>query len=115
MPNAIAFFPWVYLIEPLTVGSIRLMPFEGRRRPRGKAGELHRDIKGVLKAYAVRKNQLVKEATLLEVGDWYLGQDVADHAQQLFRARELIVFSALATRRLFQGSSDYCNFDTYAF
>jgi hypothetical protein len=35
--------------------------------------------------------------------------------QQLFRARELIVFSALSARRLFQGSPDYCNFDTYAF
>ena len=67
-------------------------------------------------AYALRKNQLVERASLVELGDWHLGQDSDEHVREsLFRARELVAFAALAVRRLFRGHMDYCNFDTYAF
>jgi hypothetical protein len=70
----------------------------------------------VLRAYALHKSQLVSLATLVELGDWQLGQE-ADLTcrSNLFRAREFIAFAALAERRLFCGHFDYCNFDTYAF
>ena len=74
------------------------------------------NIDAVLAAYAERKDHLVLEATLMEIGHWRLGQEINDQVRaQLFRARELIAFAALAKRRLFQGHFGYCNFDTYAF
>lgn len=116
MPNTIAFLPWVAVQEPLTVGPLRLIPYERGRLPGDGAYVRQQDIDGVLMAYALRKNQLVERASLVELGDWHLGQDSDEQVREkLFRARELIAFAALAQRRLFRGHLDYCNFDTYAF
>lgn len=116
MPSTIAFFPWVTIDEPLTVGSVRLFPYERGESPHHEPHASRSDIDGVLSAYALRKTRLISEATLMEVGNWHLGQD-ADEAvrEQLFRAREFIAFAALAERRLFRGHFDYCNFDNYSF
>lgn len=116
MPNAIAFFPWVTLREPLVVGPLRLIPYERNDAPADGPSVTQGDIDGVLKAYVVRKGVLVKKAALMEIGCWRLGHDAdEDTRRRLFRARELIGFSALAERQLFRGHFDYCNFDTYAF
>lgn len=116
MPNAIAFFPWVALREPLIVGPLRLIRYERKHAPADAPYVTRSDIDGVLKAYAVRKSVLVNTATLMEIGAWQLGQDADDGTRrQLFRARELVAFTALAERQLFRGHFDYCNFDTYAF
>jgi hypothetical protein len=116
MPKAIAFFPWVTIEEALTVRSLRLLPYARSERPGTQPHAAQAEIDDVLRAYALSKNQLVSLATLVELGDWHLGED-ADAAcrRKLFRARELIAFAALAERRLFHGHFDYCNFDTYAF
>jgi len=73
-------------------------------------------LAGILSAYATRKDRLVEDAAILEVGDWCSGQDDSDAVRaDLFRVRELVAFAALAARRLFTGHGlDYCNFDTYA-
>ena len=116
MPNAIAFFPWVALREPIVVGRLRLIPYERKHAPADGPHVTQADIDGVLKAYAVRKSVLVKSATLMEVGPWQLGQDADEETRrQLFRARELVAITALAERQLFRGHFDYCNFDTYSF
>jgi hypothetical protein len=116
MPNTIAFFPWVSLHELVIVDPVRLIPYERCHAPADGPHVAQSDIDGVLKAYGNRKDELVHAATLLEVGDWKLGQ-VADSETRgkLFRARELVGFSALAKRQLFRGHFDYCNFDTYSF
>jgi hypothetical protein len=116
MPNSIAFLPWVALHETLTVGPLRLIPYERGRLPGDGAHFRQQDIDGVLRAYALRKDQLIERASLVELGDWHLGQDSDGRVcEDLFRARELMAFAALAERRLFRGHMDYCNFDTYAF
>lgn len=116
MPNSIAFFPWVSIEEPLTVGPLRLIPYERRERPGDGEQVAQADIDGVLRAYALQKRELVSVATLVELGDWRLGQEAdASIRSKLFRMRELVAFTALAQRRLFQGHFDYCNFDTYSF
>ncbi len=116
MPNAIAFFPWVTVRETLIVGPLRLIPYERNHTPADGPHVTQADIDGVLKAYAVRKSVVVKTATLMEIGVWQLGQDADEETRRhLFRARELVAFTALAERKLFRGHMDYCNFDTYAF
>lgn len=116
MPNSIAFFPWVSIEEPLTVGPLRLVPYERGEQPGDGEQVAQADIDGVLRAYAVSKGEVVSVATLMEFGEWRVGQE-ADGAvrSKLFRARELVAFAALAERRLFQGHFAYSNFDTYSF
>lgn len=113
MPSAIAFFPWIAVDEPLTVGSVRLIPYERGRLPGDSPNVQQKDIDGIFAAYASRKNTPISIATLLEVDDWKLGEDAAGKAGDLFRARDLIAFAALAKRRLFHGHFDYCNADCY--
>lgn len=117
MASAIAFFPWIGLREPITVGSLRILPYRRGQEPAGCPHATLHDIDNVLGAYAVRSNQQVTRATLVEYGDWHLGQDAdATIPTTLFRIRELVAFAALTRRRLFRGhGSGYCNFDSYAF
>jgi hypothetical protein len=116
MSNTIAFFPWVSVEELLTVGPVRLIPYVRGSVPGDCQYVAQADIDTVLRAYAVRKNQLVRRVCLLEFGDWRLGQEATQTDRwRLFRARELVAFAALGKRRLFHGHFDYCNFDTYAF
>lgn len=99
------------------MGSLRLLPYRRGQEPAGCPHALLSDIDNVLRAYALRSNQPVSRATLIEFGDWHLGQDADDAIRTiLFRIRELVAFAALAKRRLFRGHvSGYCNFDSYAF
>jgi len=116
MPNSVAFFPWVTIQQELKVGPLRLVPYKRGKLPGDQPDAPQAVIDGVLRAYAVRKTELVPQATLVEFGEWRLGQDAdRDVGSKLFRLRELIAFAALAKRRLFHGHSDYSNFDTYAF
>lgn len=111
----LAFFPWVSLNEPLSVGPVRLVPYTRGHRPGNLENVSQVDIDGVLAAYATRKDHLVTDATLMELGNWRLGQEAdAEVRADLFRAREFIAFAALAKRRLFR-HFEYCNFDTYGF
>ncbi len=116
MSNAIGFFPWVAVHGPVTVGPLRLLPYGRGMSPGDQPNVSQVKIDAVLAAYAERKDHLVLEATLIEVGDWRLGQEMNDQVRtQLFRAREFIAFAALAKRHLFRGHFGYSNFDTYAF
>jgi hypothetical protein len=113
MLKAIAFFPWVYTDEIIEIGRIRLIPYVRKNLPKDLPNVIQKNIDGVLKAYATRKNVLIKQATLIEVDDWKLGLDAEDYIQSLFRARELIAFSALSQRKLFGGHFNYTNYDSY--
>lgn len=111
----IAFFPWVSLDQPLSIGPVRLIPYERGQRPGDLENVSQVDIDGVLAAYATRRNHLVTDATLMELGNWRLGQEAdAEVRTNLFRAREFIAFAALGKRRLFR-HFEYCSFDNYAF
>jgi hypothetical protein len=103
----------VHLDEPLTIGPLRLLPYVRGRLPGDGPGFSQRDIDAVLRACAVRKNEVVQHATLLDLGRWRLGQDATRRVDALFAAREIVAFAALAERQLFRLFS-YCNFDTYA-
>lgn len=114
MSNVLAFFPWAYVEEPRTIGPVRLLPYRKGRLPGDSPHVGQADIDGVLAAYATRPNHPIERGTVLELGDWYAGLD-ADQAtiSALFRARNLVAFSALSSRQLFRGHFGYCNYDTY--
>lgn len=110
-PEADAY--WIAVDEPLVIGSVRLIPYERGRLPGDSPNVKQRDIDGILAAYASRKDTPISMATLLELDDWRLGEDAEGKANDLFRARDLTAFAALAKRRLFHGHFDYCNADCY--
>ena len=113
MANSFAFFPWVYVDEPQTFGSVRLLPYGQRKLPGNLDNITQTDMDGVLRAYSNRPNHLVRKCTILEFGDWHAGMDAERVAVvQAFRIRNMIAFSALSNRKLFQ-QFGYCNYDTY--
>jgi hypothetical protein len=114
MPSVIAFLPWAFVQSGVSVGPLRLLPYGKGSLPGDLTHVTQANIDGVLDAYADRPNQPIRSGALLELGDWQSGMDIIDDlVTQLFRARHLLGFSALAQRELFQHFG-YSNFDTYA-
>lgn len=114
MSNAIAFFPWVFIEEPITIGQIRLLPYLREKLPGNLTHALQEDIEGVFQAYSNRPKSPVSHGVLLEVGDWYSGMDVTPEIlETLYRAKEILAFSAISKRALFHGHFDYTNSDAY--
>jgi len=114
MPNTIAFFPWIYRDEPEIIGPLRLLPYKRGDLPGKLAHIIQADIDGVLSAYAERPGHPINRATILELGDWQAGMDMTrDTVSNLFRARDMVAFSALSQRTLFQRHTRYCNYDAY--
>ena len=113
MPSAIAFFPWLGLREALSIGPVRLMRYEAKELPGDQEGALQSDIDAVLGAYAHRPNLPVKDAVLLELGDWRTGMEVNEQQlAKLFHVSAILAFSALSSRRLFEYDG-YVNTDGY--
>jgi hypothetical protein len=112
--SSIAAFPWVYCNEPIEIGSVRLLPYVRGKLPGDLPHAKQADLDAILAAYADLANHVVARATLLELGDWHTGMHAGDHVNELFWARELIAFAALAKRRLFRQHFDYCNAHTYS-
>jgi hypothetical protein len=114
MPNCLAFFPWLTIREPVAVGDIRLVPFRCGQAPGDSEFASQADMDAIVAAYSLRKNIPVERATLFEFGDWRNGQDLTvEGSSELFRARELLAFSALAHRQMFQ-REQYSNFHTFS-
>jgi hypothetical protein len=112
---AISFFPWLDCAQEVRIGPIRLVPYARRKEPGSSPLVSQNILDAVLRAYADPPRRRIRSATLLEVDDWTLGQELDEHSQQrLFRAREAICFSALAERRLFS-TMGYCNSDNFYF
>lgn len=109
---AIAFFPWAQIDELVEVGPVRLLPYVRGKLAGDRPHASQRDIDGVLAAYAIHGQQRVRQAALLEVGDWRTGTEADAAVSDLFGARRALGFAALADRRLFT-HFEYCNFDTY--
>lgn len=114
MPQVVAFFPWVYLDEPLEVADVRLIPYVRGKLPGNSASALQSDLDAVLSAYALRPGAQVERAVLLEVGEWRTGQETSsEQVTALFKARDEITFAALSRRMLFRRAFSYCGADNY--
>lgn len=106
--KAISFFPWITVPQGISIGEIRLIPYSRGRSPGDVRLTSQREIDGVLKAYSIPPRKRVKEATLLEVGDWMTGMQAENHIADLFLARDILAFCGLANRRLFGVNHRYC-------
>lgn len=114
MANVIAFFPWAFVQSPVSVGPLRLLPYQRGVLPGNLPHVTQTDIDCVLSAYAERPNCLIEKGALLEWGEWHSGMDMPDEQVALMqRASHLLAFSALSRRSLFNPSSTYTNSHTY--
>ena len=111
--SSVAFFPWVALAEPISLGrSVRLLPIKSRA-PGDTDLAKQADLDNVLRAYSNGTHWRVSEATLIEADGWRTGMEADDATRErLFRARIILGFSALSYRRLFSHMR-YCCYDTY--
>jgi hypothetical protein len=114
MPSAIAFFPWIAVDEPITIGPLRLLPYHRGKQPGALPHVTQADIDSVLSAYANRPRKIITRATILEFGHWQSGMDAQEIVSDLFRARNALAFAALSRRQLFQHHFGYCNYDSYS-
>jgi len=114
MPNAIAFFPWASVQSAVSVGPLRLLPYERGTLPGDQPLITQADIDGILSVYTNRPNYAVTKGALLELDEWQTGMDTSERqVARLFQVRHLLAFSALSRRQLFHRVSDYANFDTF--
>jgi len=113
MQKGLAFFPWVYSDELIEIGPLRLIPWRRNEVPADLPSAKLADIDAVLNAYSDRPDHAIPRATLLEYGDWKLGDNPTEFVSKLFQIRQLIGFSALASRRLFCRGQGYCGYDSY--
>ena len=114
MPSALAFLPWVVIDEALTIGPLRLLPYQQGKFPGNLPNATQADIDRVLYTYSNRPKAKIKKATILELGEWQAGMEAQGVLPALFQARNAIAFAALSQRRLFRQHFDYCNYDTYS-
>lgn len=115
MSNAIAFFPWVFIEEPMTIGPLRLLPYVNMKQPGDLPNVSQDDIDGVFGAYSNRPKFPLGRGALLELGDWNSGMKLTPEIlEKLFRAKEILAYAALSNRVLLCGHFDYTNSDAYA-
>ena len=115
MNPILIFLPWIAATEPITAGELRLLPYERRLKSTADLPHISkRDVDLIMSAYSDSTGRLVQRATLVEFGDWQCGQDESPQTiENLYRAREILTFAALAERRLFANSTQYVNADNY--
>lgn len=115
MTKAIAFFPWLQIENPITVGPLRLLPYEKAKLPGDSVNVSQRQLDLVLKAYATHPRKRITAATLLELDEWSTGTDPSAAMEKLYAAKELLAFTSLSERKLFHGHFDnYCCNDDFA-
>lgn len=114
MTARIAFFPWLRAPKPLTLGPVRLIPYERGAVPAAIGNLSQADLDRALNVYHDPPGDPLESAVFIEVDQWRLGQPVdLGVEQRLALAREALCFSALAGRRLFCPHHTYCNADNF--
>jgi hypothetical protein len=114
MPHALAFFPWIALDQPLTIGDLRLLPYHAGGRKNTLPHVTQADLHAIFRSYRNRPREPVRQGTIIEVGDWHSGMEMdMGTVERLYRARDALAISALSTRRLFQGHNNYVNTDAF--
>jgi hypothetical protein len=109
MTRTIAFFPWLKITDPATIGSLQLLPYSKTESPGDQIHITQQQIDAVLGAYANKPQERIVQATILEIDDWKTGTDATGSLEKLFNSKELLAFACLSERRLFQKHSDsYC-------
>lgn len=96
MPT-LAFFPWLKLNEPTTLGSYRLVPYEAEH-------SVPKDIRRIVSSHKQGRGTPVEHAVLVEVNGSLESQLSDDQVADIFRLRELLCFAALAERQFFNHS-----------
>lgn len=96
MPS-LAFFPWLKLTEPTTLGPYRLVPY-------GAAHNVPRDVRRIVSSHKQGRGTPIEHAVLIEVNGSLESQLTDDQVAEVFRLRELLCFAALAKRQFFHHS-----------
>jgi hypothetical protein len=110
----LAFFPWIRLDEPMTLGDVRLIPYRRKDKslPLAQVSKAHVDA--IFKAYADRPGKAVQHGVIVEVADWHAGPDMPPAMfERVWQVKEILTLSALAGRHLFVSDGSYVNSHAY--
>jgi hypothetical protein len=110
----LAFFPWIHIDAPTTIGDVRLIPYRRKDKTVSLAHVLKADVDAIFKAYADRPGKAVEHGVILEIGDWHAGTDMSQAIfDRVWQVKEILTLSALSKRHLFQAGGSYVNSDAY--
>jgi hypothetical protein len=108
-----AFYPWLTIEKPLSVGKYELTPFVRGQEPFGKETEEQKIVDRILRSYVHAPDGPISEATILKIdGNAFNVQLAKEEKEDLFRFNELLAFSAMSQRTYFD-SSGYINRDSF--
>jgi hypothetical protein len=113
--GTVAFFPWLRLQRPVTVDTVRLVPFRRGRDPGGTGTQLQQTLDSLLEPYHAVIARPVEEATIISLRGQPPTEPIRDDTlPELFLVAELVAFSALAIRPFFHPlSMGYVNRDLF--
>lgn len=110
----LAFFPWIRLDEPLTLGEVRLIPYRRKDKSLPLPYVSKADVDAIFKAYADRPGKPVQHGVIVELADWHAGPDMPPAVfERVWQVKEILTLSALAGRHLFVGDGSYVNSHAY--
>lgn len=96
MPS-LAFFPWLKLTEPTTLGEYGLVPYVADQT-------LPTDVRRIVASHKQGRGTPINHAVLIEANGNLESQLSDDQVADIFRLRELLCFAALAQRQFFYHS-----------
>jgi hypothetical protein len=111
----LAFFPWLRLKEPLTVGEFTLTPYERGKKPAGKGTSPQNTLDAVTEPYLELATRPIRYATLLQFGKDDLTRDLNDQERSVaFIFSDIVAVSGLSCRQYFRGGGfSYWNRDNF--
>lgn len=82
----LAFFPWIRLDEPMTLGEVRLIPYRRKDKTLPLAHVSKSGVDAIFKAYADRPGKAVQHGVIVEVGQYWIGADSLITTRRKFAA-----------------------------
>lgn len=115
MTRGIAFLPWITTGTERKVGRFRLVPYDLGSTTNVASAIPHPHIDQALRFYRDSRRKPIRRCILLVPVKRKVGEELSDiEIEDLFIFGELLAFSAIAQRRLFQNQFGYVGRDHYA-
>jgi len=110
----LAFFPWLRISNPISVGDVRIMPYSRGRQPAGEGSKIQEKMDTILQPYQESGDRPVVDAAVMQFAGSDSLRDLSEQeiAEALLLA-ELLTVCGLSSREYFGGGLQYCNRDNF--
>lgn len=109
-----AFFPWLRISSPISVGDVIIVPYSRGRKPAGEGSEFQEKMDTILQPYLESGDRPVMDAAVMQFAGGDSLRDLSEQeiAEALLLG-ELLTVCGLSSREYFGGGIQYCNRDNF--